>query len=329
VLDSVYYMKKPDLSKAASSVLDAQWVSMRNGIIEQVESRKRQLALAAAPIDRAEALEHADAECPGSVALSIIKQVMIDAAVSSRAAKPIGLSRVMPMIDVSASMTGMPLDAAVALGILASELSHEAFRGRLLTFSDEPVFTDLRGETSFVKKVKRLVRTKWGFTTDFYRAMELICTVVREHELGADDIPDLLIISDMQFNNCSLCEWSSASQNIKRLFHALGLELYGRPVDPPQIIFWNVRSGTVGYPAAADDEGVIMLSGYSPALMKFFLSGEMTEEIIAGVDSAGNAVKERKNITPAEMLNRILSDSGLDDVRVALNAMPAETFIRV
>ena len=112
------------------------------------------------------------------------------------------------------------------------------------------------------------------------------------------------------------------------MFFAFGLELYGRPVDPPQIIFWNVRSNTVGYPAVADVEGVIMLSGYSPALMKFFLSGEMTEEIIAGVDSAGNAVKERKKSTPAEALNKILSDSGLDDVRVTLNAMPAETFIR-
>ena len=134
MLDSVLYMNKPGLSKAASTVLDAQWVSMRHGIIEQVESRKRQLALAAAPIDRAEALEHADAECPGSVALSISKQVMIDAAVSSGAAKPIGLSRVMPIIDVSGSMAGTPLDAAVALGILASELSHEAFRGLLLTY---------------------------------------------------------------------------------------------------------------------------------------------------------------------------------------------------
>ena len=32
------------------------------------------------------------------------------------------------------SLAGTPLDAAVALGILASELSHEAFRGLLLTY---------------------------------------------------------------------------------------------------------------------------------------------------------------------------------------------------
>ena len=329
MLDSVYYMNKPDLSKAASSVLDAQWVSMRNGIIEQVESRKRQLALAAAPIDRAEALEYADAECPGSVALSISKQVMIDAAVSSRAAKPVGLSRVVPMVDVSGSMDGTPMEVAVALGILTSEVTHEAFRDMVLTFTDKPEWVNLSGETSFVKKARRVARMPWGMGTDFYRAMERICAVVRENELGVDDIPDLLVISDMQFNSSSDCCWRTASQNIRGMFNALGLELYGRPVDPPNIIFWNVRSDTVGYPAAADDQGVIMLSGYSPALMKFLLSGEMTEEMIVGVDSAGNAAKERKKINPAEALSKILSDSGLDDVRVALNAMPAETFVCV
>jgi hypothetical protein len=149
VLDGVLYMRVPALSKATSAVIDAQWVCMRNGIIEQVESRKRQLALAAAPIDRAEALEYADAECSGSVMLSIVKQVMADAAVSSGAAKPVGLSRVVSMIDVSASMTGTPLEAAVALGILASEVTHESFRNTVLTFPQHPSWHNLSGETSF------------------------------------------------------------------------------------------------------------------------------------------------------------------------------------
>jgi len=75
--------------------------------------------------------------------------------------------------------------------------------------------------------------------------------------------------------------------------------------------------------------GVIMLSGYSPALMKYVLSGEMTEELVADVVSTRNAVKERKQITPRVALRKILDDSGLDDVRVALNAMPAASFLCV
>ena len=53
------------------------------------------------------------------------------------------------------------------------------------------------------------------------------------------------------------------NNNVKSIFSDLGLELHGRPLDPPQIIFWNVRADTVGYvyPAAADDKGVILGTG--------------------------------------------------------------------
>jgi hypothetical protein len=88
-----------------------------------------------------------------------------------------------------------------------------------------------------------------------------------------------------------------------------------------------VRADTVGYPAAADDRGVMMLSGFSPALLKFVLSGEMEQEVIVGVDAAGNAVKEKQQICPREALRRVLYDSGLDAVRAALDAMPVAAFL--
>ena len=78
-----------------------------------------------------------------------------------------------------------------------------------------------------------------------------------------------------------------------------------------------------------DEEGVIILRGYSPALMKFVLSGEMTEGLVA--DASDNTVNDRNKwkSTPEEALRKILDDSGLDDVRVALNAMPAASFMCV
>jgi len=52
------------------------------------------------------------------------------------------------------------------------------------------------------------------------------------------------------------------------------MSICGVPYTPPIIIFWNVRADTVGFPVTSDQKGVMMLSGYSPALMKFILSGE-------------------------------------------------------
>jgi hypothetical protein len=319
------------LSLGVSAVLDVQWAAVRNGLLAQVEARQRELALAAAPVDCADALQDASAVCPDFAVLSIAKDVAIDAAVCCGAAKPVGLSRVVPMADVSGSMSGTPMLVSIALGILASEVTHESFRDKVLTFHERPRWHDLSGETSFVQKVLNLAQADWGGSTDFYAAMQLIADVVREKKLGAGEIPDLLVVSDMQFNEAvghsAKRYWQLVRDNIKRMFSDLGLELHGRPLDPPQIIFWNVRADTVGYPAAADDRGVMMLSGFSPALLKFVLSGEMEQEVIVGVDAAGNAVKEKQQICPREALRRVLYDSGLDAVRAALDAMPVAAFL--
>ena len=102
--------------------------------------------------------------------------------------------------------------------------------------------------------------------------------------------------------------------------------VHGRPLNPPTIIFWNVRADTLGYPAAADQKGVMLLSGYSPALMKFILSGEMEEEHIT-LDEEGNAVKTRTQVDPRETLHRVLHDSGLDPVWAVLNEHPPASFL--
>jgi hypothetical protein len=252
-------------SLGVSAVLDVQWAAVRNGLLAQVEARQRELALAAAPVDCADTLRDASAVCPDFAVLSIAKDVAIDAAVCCGAAKPVGLSRVVPMADVSGSMSGTPMLVSIALGILASEVTHESFRDKVLTFHERPSWHDLSGETSFVQKALKLAQADWGGSTDFYAAMQLIADVVREKKLGAGEIPDLLVVSDMQFNEAvghsAKGYWKLVGDNIKRMFSDLGLELHGRPLDPPQIIFWNVRADTVGYPAAADDKGVMMLSG--------------------------------------------------------------------
>jgi hypothetical protein len=86
-----------------------------------------------------------------------------------------------------------------------------------------------------------------------------------------------------------------------------------------------------------DDEGVMILSGHSPALMKFILSGEMTDVRSRSwaLTPRGQRREKINKITPTLInthtptvaLHKILNDSWLDDLRVALNAMSADTFL--
>jgi hypothetical protein len=228
---------------------------------------------------------------------------------------------------------------SIALGILCSELTNEAFRDLVLTFTDDARWEDLGSCVSFTDKVTKMQRAPWGGSTNFYAAMNRVADVVRKSKLKQDDIPNLLVISDMQFNEAngasgygysfssrsrSSTPWSTSFEEIKRLFHDLGLEVHGEPLQPPTIIFWNVR-GSVGYPAASDDEGVILLSGYSPALMKFLLSGEMEEEVVVEevTESGEVVVKKRKlQITPTEAMRRVLYEDALNPIREALRTLP-------
>ena len=120
--------------------------------------------------------------------------------------------------------------------------------------------------------------------------------------------------------------WDTVYEEIAQLFHEVGMQVHGRPLSAPNIIFWNVRANTYGYPAAADQKGVMLLSGYSPALMKFILSGEMEEEVAEALDGDGNVVKTRRQVDPREALRRVLNDSGLDAVRTVLDTMPDQSW---
>jgi hypothetical protein len=124
-------------------------------------------------------------------------------------------------------------------------------------------------------------------STDFAKAMRKIAEMVCSERLEQHDIPDLLVVSDMQFDQARFeggygdyfgygkvhSAWDTVYEEIAQLFHEVGMQVHGRPLSAPNIIFWNVRADTYGYPAAADQKGVMLLSGYSPALMKFILSG--------------------------------------------------------
>ena len=330
-----------DVSSGIAAVLNAQWDAIRNGLLDMVAERKAMLQEGARPLDDADALAAAASLCPGVTALRIAADVASDAAVTVAATRPVGLSRVVAMSDVSGSMSGTPMDVSIALGILVSEVSHPAFRDKVLTFESSPKWHDLSDENNFVGKAKSLSEAPWGGSTNFAAAMSLIADMVRSEQLEAHEVPDLLVVSDMEFDeaiederrfgmfrNAARAEeaaadaggggWNGTHSRIAATFHALGMELHGKPMSAPNIIFWNVRCSSVAFPCASDQPGVIFLSGYSASLCKYVLSGEMETQTAVGIDEDGVVITETVKATPLSMLNTVLHDAGLHVVREAL-----------
>jgi hypothetical protein len=289
-------------STAENLVINAQWKTLREGVVEMAEKRRDEMEKKEMEKDGWEGVEG----CKG---------------VGGKGGLDLG--KIICMADVSGSMSGTPMSVSIAMGILLSEVCHDKFRDLVLTFDDNPVFHDLTGCANFTEKVQSLARAPWGGSTNFEGAMQLIADVVRREKLTQEEVPDLMVVSDMQFNQAHSgystsggSFWSTASENIKEMFKKLGEEVHGEALQAPKIIFWNVRSGTTGMPAAADEEGVVCLSGYSPSLMKFVLSGELEDEVVEKIevdDTTGEVtvVKSKVKVTPAMQLRKVLDEEGL------------------
>jgi hypothetical protein len=218
-------------------------------------------------------------------------------------------------------MSGTPMLVSIAMGILCSELCHPALRHRVLTFETDPQWVTFNESDTFSEKVRKLGSAPWGGSTNFYKALERIGQAVEEFGLAQDEIPKtLLVVSDMQFDEASACGYDeTAAQNVKDYFAALGRRVHGAPLSPPTIVFWNVRATKVGFPAKADTPGVILMSGFSAALLKFIFSGEMEVNDVEVDEETGEVNIVKRQITPAEMLDRVLNDTGLDLVRARLD----------
>ena len=57
---------------------------------------------------------------------------------------------------------------------------------------------------------------------------------------------------------------------IRKNFRRAGEDMWGAGAgfEPPRIVIWNLRADYSDFHARADQEGVVMLSGWSPALFK-------------------------------------------------------------
>nr|KYP65722.1 Uncharacterized protein L728 family [Cajanus cajan] len=170
--------------------------------------------------------------------------------------------------DVSGSMSGIPMEVSVALGLLVSELSEEPWKGKVVTFSADPKLhfvegEDLKAKTEFVRNME------WGMDTNFQKVFDLMLEVAVRGNLRPEDmVKRVFVFSDMEFNEASANPWETDYEAITRKFGERG---FGGAV--PQIVFWNLRDSKAT-PVPASQKGVALLSGFSKNLLTLFLDND-------------------------------------------------------
>ena len=221
------------------------------------------------------------------------------------------------LVDVSGSMQGTPMMVAIALGILISEVTSEAFSNRFLTFESMPQWHHLDGLKSLYDKVRSTLRAGWGGSTNFEAALNRILDTCVRNKVPVEEVRKLTlaVFSDMQFDVANgggyygshghgSSAFASKYDKIAAAWKRAGY------VDPetgdtivPKILFWDLR-WTGDAPAHADVPGVAMVSGFSQNLLKGFLNGTLLEEA------------SKAPPTPYDILRRTLDAERYDDIGV-------------
>ena len=191
------------------------------------------------------------------------------------------------IVDVSGSMYGLPLNAAVSLGAYMAEKAHGPFAGHFVTFSERPELVEFSG-VDITDKFKRAEKADWMMNTNLEAVFDLLLKTAKSAGTKKEDMPTrLYILSDMQFDghitygapvvtrnlywstNGSVCRGmdgvNTLVDTIAAKWRAAGYEL-------PSIVWWNLNAQNQNIPSIG--KGFSYVSGFSPSILKSILSGK-------------------------------------------------------
>ncbi len=191
------------------------------------------------------------------------------------------------VVDVSGSMSGIPMEAAVSMGAYIADKAHGPFANHFITFSANPELVRFEG-VDIVDKFNRCVKANWGMNTNVAAVFDMLLNTAKKKHVKVEDMPTrIYIFSDMEFDKCmtfdsnyrdewgwgwNSCKRPSSTQEvnsdlekIKRKWEAAGYQM-------PSVIFWNLNARNNRIPAIGD--GFSYVSGFSPSMIDSILSGK-------------------------------------------------------
>ena len=188
------------------------------------------------------------------------------------------------VVDVSGSMSGTPLHAAVSMGAYIAERGKGPFANHFITFSGNPQLVKFEG-IDLYDKFQRAEAADWGMNTNIEATMDLLLTTAINNHCSQEEMPSrVYIFSDMEFDRCAAVGPATTNRydggGMRRLtsadsntyFESLKSKWAQHGYKLPNIIFWNLRSAQDNIPAIG--EGFSYVSGFSMNMIECILSGK-------------------------------------------------------
>ena len=188
------------------------------------------------------------------------------------------------IVDVSGSMSGTPMSAAVSMGAYIAERGKGPFKNHFITFSSNPALVEFEG-VDIYDKFQRARQADWGGSTNIEATFDMMLNVALQNHVKPVDMPSTLyIFSDMEFDGCmsygarNSSRWGCGNritggaagvntllENIAQKWAHYGYEL-------PKVVFWNLDARQNNIPALGGRFSYV--SGFSMAMVETILSGK-------------------------------------------------------
>ena len=189
------------------------------------------------------------------------------------------------VVDVSGSMYGQPLEAAVSMGAYIAERGKGPFQNHFITFSNNPQLVEFEGVDVYDKFI-RAESAEWGGSTNIEAVFDMLLDTALKYHTPKKDMPKTLyIFSDMEFNGCitsgprDVDHWGYASsvralneRQIDTVIEAQMRKWHQYGYDTPRVIFWNLDARHENIPAIGPKFSYV--SGFSMNMVEAILSGK-------------------------------------------------------
>jgi predicted mannosyl-3-phosphoglycerate phosphatase (HAD superfamily) len=178
--------------------------------------------------------------------------------------------------DSSGSMTTpvgntqiQAIEVAHALGIYCGDHCSGAFHNKMITFSENPKYLEWEDSDTLANKLTIAFSHSEVANTNIEKVFRLILNTAVKNHCKQDEIPgSILIISDMEFDSATTRNsGKTLFQNVEKQYTEEGYTL-------PRLVFWNVNSRTSTVPVQENDNGVALVSGFSPNIVKMVMSNK-------------------------------------------------------
>lgn len=192
---------------------------------------------------------------------------------------------ILVVADVSGSMTCnemRPMATSIGLAMYFAERNVGDFHNLFMTFSENPRFETLRGNT-LEERINNLHHADWGYNTNLDRVFGKVLSMSKKNNIPQEEMPEaIVVVSDMEIDR-------GFRNDLDETFYDHWKEEFARAgYEIPNVIFWNVNSKSDVFHFDQDRKGVQAYSGSSASTFK--------------------SVLKCLDMTPVEAMLEVLSD---------------------